>query len=402
MPILRGYTQFGGQHPETAALTNVLAALGVTAPHTGRPYTEAMLLGVGGGLGAGYILWEFQAEPQPVTVLVLGFRTNWQYPHKFMETAAARLNAGATYRETGGRVAAAEHLQAALEQGVPTIAWVDLGHLTYRQLPESIKGHLGHMVVAVGQDADGSVWVDDQAARPFRMTAEAFAAARGRIGSYKHKLLLLEAPREAPDLAAAVEAGLRDCVANLSAKSDSFSLPTLRKWARLMTDTKQAKGWPVVFKSRRGLYTALKSWFESIELAGPEGGGLRGLYADFLDEAAGLLNRPALAEAATAYRALAARWTDVAEAALPDTVPAFAETKRLLRQKNTLLMRKGEAGVAPAQALTDQIAPLGRQTSREFPLDAAAVNALFADLGERVAGLYTAELGALAVLKQSL
>jgi hypothetical protein len=88
MPILPNYTQFGGQHPETAALTNGLAAYGLTAPHTGRPYTEAMLLGVGGGLGAGYILWEFKAHPAAVAILVLGFRITWQYPLKFMETAA--------------------------------------------------------------------------------------------------------------------------------------------------------------------------------------------------------------------------------------------------------------------------------------------------------------------------
>ena len=37
-----------------------------------------MVLGVGGGLGAGYILWEFEAHHTPT--LVLGFRNQWQYP----------------------------------------------------------------------------------------------------------------------------------------------------------------------------------------------------------------------------------------------------------------------------------------------------------------------------------
>ncbi len=59
--ILDVYTQYGGQHPHTAALKNILAYYGVKAPHTGEPFTEAMLLGIG-GLGAGYILWEF-GEP---------------------------------------------------------------------------------------------------------------------------------------------------------------------------------------------------------------------------------------------------------------------------------------------------------------------------------------------------
>ena len=401
MPILPHYTQFGGRHPETSTLTNSLAALGVTAPHTGQPYTEAMLLGVGGGLGAGYILWEFKAHQ--VAILVLGFQTNWQYPLKFMQTAAQRLNAEFTVHETSGRVAALQHLTSALEAGHPAIAWVDLGHLPYLQLPESIKGHLGQIVTVCGRDDDGAFWVDDRAAQPFRLSSEELANARARITSYKNKLLV-PAGRPAPvaDLPAAVEAGLRDCVANLSAKSDSFSLPTLRKWARLMTDTKNAKGWPVVFKTRRGLYTALKSLFEGVELAGSEGGGLRGLYAEFLDEAAGVLNRPALKEVAGCYRDLAGQWTDMAETALPDEVPAFKDTKRLLRQKHALLMGQGQAGVAPAQAVTAELANLGRATSRDFPLDDAAVKALFTAVGEKVAGLYEAENAALARLQAAL
>ena len=35
---------------------------GPARPHTGQPLSEAMVLGAGGGLGAGYILWEFKAH----------------------------------------------------------------------------------------------------------------------------------------------------------------------------------------------------------------------------------------------------------------------------------------------------------------------------------------------------
>jgi hypothetical protein len=99
---------------------------------------------------------------------------------------------------------------------------------------------------------------------------------------------------------------------------------------------------------------------------------------------------------------LASQWTALAEAALPNTVAPFAETKRLLRQKYALLMTRGEAGVTPAQPVTDQLAALGRQASREFPLDAAGVNALFADLGARLDALLEAEQASLTILKQSI
>src|SRR5687768_16362724 len=95
------YVRFGGTNPETAALANAMACVGVTAPHTGQPYSEAMVFGVGGGLGAGYILWEFKEE-EDRRVIVLGFIKDWQYPVRFMQTACERLGAKNLLLETGG------------------------------------------------------------------------------------------------------------------------------------------------------------------------------------------------------------------------------------------------------------------------------------------------------------
>ena len=44
---LSGYTSIGGIHPETASIRNILTYHGIVAPHTGQPYTEALLLGIG-------------------------------------------------------------------------------------------------------------------------------------------------------------------------------------------------------------------------------------------------------------------------------------------------------------------------------------------------------------------
>ena len=90
----------GGLHAETAAYANVLANTGVLAPHTGEPLTEAMVLGVGGGLGAGYILWEFGEHD--ARVLVLGHRRLWQYPARWAAETAERLGLHADVHETGG------------------------------------------------------------------------------------------------------------------------------------------------------------------------------------------------------------------------------------------------------------------------------------------------------------
>ena len=51
-----------GRHPDTAALARLLAALGVTDPASGRPITEAMVLGVAGGIGFAYFVFEYKDE----------------------------------------------------------------------------------------------------------------------------------------------------------------------------------------------------------------------------------------------------------------------------------------------------------------------------------------------------
>lgn len=398
MATVAGYTWFGGKHAETASLTNVLAAQGIRAPHTDKPFTEAMLLGIGGGLGAGYILWEFK-EHGAAKVLVFGWQNRWQYTIQFYQTLCERLNLTPEFKETGSPKAAAQQLEAALTSGKPAVAWVDRANMPYLQLPKALEGHIGHIVSIYGIEGD-TVCVDDLAAKPFLVPTENMAPARGRIGSYKNRLLTVS-PNGTPDLPTAIMSGIRDCVEHLSQKSDSFSLPTFRKWGKMMTDRKNAKGWHVVFADRRGLYGALKSIYEGVELVSTGGGGLRGLYADFLDEAASVVNRPDLREVAAEYRRLAAKWSAFADSALPDNVEPLRETKRLLRQKYDLLMAKGDNAVDEIRPLTTRLEALHSQYNRAFPMSDDEIDRLFSALGEELLALYEAETTALASLSNA-
>ena len=112
--------------PRDRTLANVLANQGVVSGLTGQPLTEAAILGIGGGLGAGYILWEFRTLGQPI--LTLGFRNQWQYPWITGWTGKTleRLQIEPDDHETGGAKSARAALEARLDAGRPVIAAVDL------------------------------------------------------------------------------------------------------------------------------------------------------------------------------------------------------------------------------------------------------------------------------------
>jgi hypothetical protein len=395
----------GGLHPETATLANVLANQGVVSGLTGKPLSEAAILGIGGGLGAGYILWEFKGRQGPI--LTLGFRNQWQYPWipGWTGKTFERLGIEADRHETGGARAAQAALDARLDAGADVIASVDLRGIDTWGLPDALWGYCGHTVVVVGRDRDGSYAVDDRGQAPLRIPPEVMAAARGRIGSFKHRIVGLRTtpgPIPAERLRAALQAGLEDQVDHLRSPSDSFSLPAWRKWSRLMTDTRNAKAWPKVFADGHGLFDSLLRLLESVDGdVGPWGGHLRELYAASLDEAAGALENPTLGDAAQAWRSAADLWEELADAAVPPDLAGAADAVEAVEQLHEAVMA-GEPGRARARAAAATAWAIRDRYADAFPLPPDRVEAILADLGARLGAIYEGEVEALELTAKAI
>ncbi len=397
------YRMRGGLHPETASLANVLANQGVVSGVTGEPLTEAAILGIGGGLGAGYILWEFKSHGGPT--LTLGFQNQWQYPSAWTAKTLDRLGIEPDLHETGGAKGAREALDARLEAGVPVIVSVDLQSMGTWGRPDAESGYFGLVVVVFGRDANDAYLVDDRGRGPFRVSADVMAAARGRIGSFKHRIVGLrtrQGPIPADRLRTAMRAGLDDQVAHLRSPSDSFSLPAWRKWARLLTDERNAKAWPRVFADGRGLFGALSAIHESVDgEVGPWGGHLREQYAASLDEAAVTLDNPALGDAARAWRGVAERWDELADAAVPLDLDGAAEAVEAAETLHEAVM-EGEQGRSRAAAAAETARAIRDRYADAVPLPPDRIAAILEDLGDRIGAIYQAEVDALDVTARAI
>lgn len=380
------YQLRGGRQPDVAAITNVLAHHGVRGPD-GEPLTEALVFVISGGIGAGYILWEFAQDTS--SALVLGFRGQWQDPHGWLQSTVDRLGLPAGVHTTGGKRGAAKRLTAELAEGNPVLVLPDRQLLGYWHLPKSAEGSGGHFVVAYAEE-DGRVFVDDRNLAPLTVERKTFDTARDRVGSYKNLLVSFK-PGEVKDLGGAVSEGLIDCVRRLSANSTSFSLPAWNRWSKHLIDDRSPKGWPTVFSGRRGLIGALLSVWESATTAGTTGGHLRDLFAEGLDEAAVLLDLPALAAQAGRWRAVARKWDELAAAALSEYTPEFAWMRGLTTVVSNGV-RAGDAAQETAAAAGEELWRLRAHYDTEMPFTDSAVGKLYTDLSARLAELYAAEV----------
>jgi Butirosin biosynthesis protein H, N-terminal/Domain of unknown function (DUF4872) len=390
-----GYRLLGGTHPDTAALTNSLANAGVTAG--GKPLSEELILGIGGGLGAGYILWQFTGHDPIVT---LGFRNQWQYPDRWLIKTCRRLGIEPTVHETSGHVTAMRTLREALSADGPRpLAWIDVQEIGYWQLPERFSGMGGYPVVII-EERDGRFLIDDRNSAPVSVDEATLRAARGRVSSYRNRLVTLSPPGDIPSsvLVEAIQAGFEDQVRHLESDSDSFSLPAWRKWARLVTDTKHKKGWGSAFAGQHGLFSVLLTIYESIESSGFGGGSLRGLYASFLDTAADLIDRPSLSRVSGAYRGLDKQWADLAERVAPSDVEPFSSARDLIDSLHEQVLDGGDTERPAALMTAKELWRLRDARNGGSLFDPEKFEGFLQELGDEINALYEAERDAVAEL----
>jgi hypothetical protein len=383
-----GWTLRGGSDPDAAGLANLLANASVVGPE--GPLSEEVILLVTGGLGAGYILWEFQRDDS--RVVTLGFTNSGHYFDRRLSAAVTRLGLRADWSRTSGTVGAAAGLRRELGAEQPVVVWPDRYLIGYWQLPAWLDGHGGHPVIAYAE-RNGRIHVDDRTLAPLTVPGKDVDRARARVGSYRNTMLAVRTrdfaiPGER--LRAAVRSGLEDMVSQLGSTSDSFALPAWRKWARMLVASSSAKAWPRVFADGAGLFGALLSVWEGVEPAGMTGGNLRREFGAGLTEAAAVLDEPRLGDEAARWVEIAELWHTLAEAAVPTSVPACARARELTAAVTGAVV-EGDAGHADRAGAAEELWALRNEYAAEPPLSAEEIAAIFATMGEILGEIYDAE-----------
>jgi hypothetical protein len=369
MTVLKNYRHFDGRHWETGSVHNVLAYQGVKAPHSGQPLSEAMLLGISGGIAFGYFVFEYKGYDPHVVLLT----RNTFDP---LQTLLERLGVVQTVLQTGDPAKGDANLMEVLEGGRPAIVWADVFSLPHNALAYDAKNWAMFPVVVFGHDGR-QAYVADRSSQPFTVAAGDFARARARVKQDKLRVVSLDPP-DMHKLPAAVQKGLWQCIrlfteAPPRGTRNNFGLTGLKHWAKMLTNTRNAQCWARLFAPGRRLWAALAGsgphpgvfgWIQ----AWGDGGAERGRYADFLDEAAALLKKPGLKAAAAHFRHSQAAWKELSGLALPAEVRAFKEAHDMLTRRETLFIEKGEAALQDIKRLDAQLGRLREAASEKFPL----------------------------------
>lgn len=384
--LVPGYPGFGAeQHRESALLAHVLATRGAT-------YSEAMLAGLAGGIGFMYAVFDYTDLPPLMTIVAQ------HHPDPWVQAALDRLGVPYTEQHSGKAPAAMTKLRAALAAGQPVLVEVDRSRLPWHGLEPGMG--IDPRVVAVVGAADGVVHLEDDGVAPIAMAEDAFVDAWSGYRKGRHHAVLVGDPGPV-DLPAAIRAALAVTVAHLTGPvlgnsfDVNFGFSGMAKLADQLRDTRTKTGWAKRFGAPVPFAHGVRRLYECLEIQHTAPGATRPVYADFLDEAAPLVD-PGLARAAELFRRSGAKWSELATLALDSgTGLGYAE---LAEQRLALMISKGRAAEAEIRELTVRLDAEAAAFAATDPIGEGGRHELFAAMAAIVDTCLELEREAVAVL----
>ncbi|MDA1330111.1 MAG: BtrH N-terminal domain-containing protein [Chloroflexi bacterium] len=157
------------------------------APHSGKPFSEAMLLGISGGIAFGYFLFHYVGfDPQ----LALLTRNTFDP----LQTLLERLGVVQTVMQTASEEKAHRNLMDVLENEEPALVWADSFQLPYNGRSETSDSYWDMQPLVVYGHDGHEAYIADRSSQGLRVDADTFLRARGRIKKDKFRVITLDLP----------------------------------------------------------------------------------------------------------------------------------------------------------------------------------------------------------------
>jgi hypothetical protein len=368
-----------GKEPESAAVLNALNQLGSCSSDL---CTEEMLFGLGGGLGLIYFLFDLHGG-HPIVVGTRYHASEAKTPVFVMQMCEA-WGATTELKHSTSRSAATKSLTKMLDDGFTPIVWVEYTKLPYLFL----SGHPNMYYTIVVYEKDGDEFiVGDLGPSAARISVEELEEVRHSHYAPKFRSLTIKEAPAKPDVRELVAERIQlSCSQMLEGLGISnFGLQAFKKWADMLTNTKNKKGWSNCFTDGPALHEAMSSLYEQIELRGFGGSAFRGMYADFLDQAAGVIRKSGLKKVAEQFREADDSWHKIALAALPDSIPILKETRAAFDRRAALLQKPRTPKIDDElDAIRTCLKELRESSAKDLALSQADKLELFSGIRARV------------------
>jgi hypothetical protein len=337
--LVPGYPRFGREsHHDSSLVRHVLAQAGL-------PLSEAMVCGLGGGIGFLYATFAYAGLPHPLLTIVAQ-----HHPAPWAPEVLNRLGVAHTEQHSSSTAAALTKLRRCLESDRPALCTVDRTQLPWHPGRSVMEAADPYLVVVAGLDGD-TFYVDDRDPEPHAIDAAAFGTAWAGHKKGRHAMLALDGPVGPVDLSGAVTSAVATTVAHLTgpvlgnAFDVNLGLRGLSKLATELGGTGRTS-WAHRFGSEVGFAHAMARLDECLQREYTAPDATRPLYADFLDEAAAL--SPVDPSAARLFRQSATSWAAITAEARTASDPAAAFPRLAEHVQTALALETAAVNVVAA------------------------------------------------------
>jgi len=341
----------GGRNCQTSSMVRLMH-------HMGHDITEPMLVGISAGLG--FIYWFMKQMTYPV---VGGMnRSDCRRFPGILGKACTRL--GGTYESilTTSVKKAHEFMKETLRQNQPALVCVDMAYLDHLLTGED--DHFGeHNLLVYGIDEPKDLaYLSDRFHGTATMSLGKLQKARASVYPpfpAMNQMVRFSFPEDLTPLEKIIPPAIREnVVAMLNPPIANVGVKGIVKWS------KEIAKYPKLIPDPKNLAHALMMHYIYIETGGSGGAIFRRIYADFLKEAAGLLNNESILKASIEFQDISDKWSKIAEALLPDTHPCLSELRQIQYAANQDLETKGLTSLASVRRRFERVPALLEEAAK--------------------------------------